>query len=157
MPNCNPFIILRGKKLWGTFWTVDYYTGQTAVNLTFWPKQEEKENKSDEKIVKQFTEVWRSNSTGCKVNISYIKSTKADWQSIVFFHRVNEFVLFLKRIFYVENYNDNPFFAKGHFFRKYKNFDFKFCTNPKRDLIGTYLNRRYPKMKKCLIELLTCD
>ena len=41
-------------------------TGQTAVNLTFWPKQEEKENKSDEKIVKQFTEVWRSNSTAVK-------------------------------------------------------------------------------------------
>ena len=56
MPNYNPMIILGGKKLWGTFGTVDYYTGQTAVNLTFWPKQEEKENKSDEKIVKQFTE-----------------------------------------------------------------------------------------------------
>ena len=63
MPNYNPMIILGGKKLWGTFGTVDYYTGQTAVNLTFWPKQEKKENESGEKIVKQFTLVWRSNST----------------------------------------------------------------------------------------------
>ena len=61
MPNYNAIIIFGGKKLWGTFRTVDYYTGQTAVNLTFWPKQEEKENESDKKIVKQFTEVWRSN------------------------------------------------------------------------------------------------
>ena len=89
MPNCNPFIILGGKKLWGTFWTVDYYTGQTAVNLTFWPKQEEKENKSDEKIVKQFTEVWRSNSTGLddfhrKYNLHFLeyqfwKRVYQDW------------------------------------------------------------------------------
>ena len=36
---------------------------QLWFSLTFWPKQEKKENESDKNIVKQSTVVWRSNST----------------------------------------------------------------------------------------------
>ena len=63
MPDYKAIIIFGSKKLWETFRTVRYYTGQPAVKKWMWPKQEGKENESDKNIMKQFTEVWRSNST----------------------------------------------------------------------------------------------
>ena len=54
-------------ETWGIIWIVIcrlLLHRPNSCESDIWPKQEKNENESDKKIVKQFTEEWRSNGTG---------------------------------------------------------------------------------------------